>query len=68
MQNYDLYAARVAGTGGAGPVGRGDFGDLAVGHRGEAGEDVSEVGEGIKPAAATALDDGVEDGAAPSLP
>lgn len=37
---------------------------MMVGHRGEAGEDVPEVGVGIKAAAAAALDDGVEDGAA----
>lgn len=38
--------------------------DLPVGHRGEPGEHVVEVGVGIDAAAAATLDDGVEDGAA----
>jgi len=38
--------------------------DLPVGHRGEPGEDITEVGVGIDAAAAATLDNGVEDGAA----
>ena len=38
--------------------------DLPVGHRGEPGEHVTQVGVGIDAAAAATLDDGVKDGAA----
>ena len=38
--------------------------DLPVGHRGEPGEDVAQVGVGIDAAAAATLDNSVEDGAA----
>ena len=38
--------------------------DLPVGHRGEPGEHVAQVGVGIDAAAAATLDNGVEDGAA----
>ena len=38
--------------------------DLPVGHRGEPGEDIAQVGVGIDAAAAATLDNSVEDGAA----
>ena len=38
-----------------------DFGDLAVGHVGQAGEDFTKISEGIKPATAAAFNDGVDD-------
>ena len=40
--------------------------DLPVGHRGEPGEHVAQVGVGIDAAAAATFDNGVEDGAAPA--
>ena len=40
--------------------------DLPVGHRGEPGEHVAQVGVGIDAAAAATLDNGVKDGAAPA--
>lgn len=46
-----------------GPDFGGDFGDLGGGHFWQAGEDVAEVGERVEASAATAFDDGVEDGA-----
>ncbi len=49
---------------GFGPLCRSDFGDLPVGHRRQAGEDVLEIGIGIEATAAAGLDDGMEDGAA----
>ena len=41
-----------------------DFGDLAGGHLGKAGEHVAQVGQRIDAASAAALEDGVEDGSA----
>ncbi len=41
-----------------------DFGDLAGGHLGKAGEHVAQVGQRIEVTAAAALDDGLEDGSA----
>ncbi len=38
------------------------FADLPVGGRRQPGEDVAQIGLGIKPATTTALDDGIEDG------
>jgi len=40
----------------------GDFGDLAGGHLGKAGEHVAEVGQRIEAPATAAFNDGVEDG------
>ena len=41
-----------------------DFGDLPVGHVGQAGEDVAQIGKRINGAPATVFDEGVNDGAA----
>ena len=46
------------------PVLRGELVDRAIGGVGQPGEHVAQVGERIDTAAATAFDDGVEDGAA----
>ena len=41
-----------------------DFGDLVIGHVGQAGEDFTKISEGIKAATSAAFDDGINDGAA----
>jgi hypothetical protein len=47
-----------------GPSRRCDVVDLTIGHRGQTGEDLTQVGEGIEPAAPTGLDHRVDDGIA----
>src|SRR5690606_7903792 len=65
---YDVYGSGGAFEGSraasGGPSGGGNVLDLPVGHRRQAGEDVTQVIEGIDGATAAALDDREEDGGA----
>src|SRR4051794_27997659 len=67
---YDIYdelrrdGEGLSGTLRLGPSLRSKVLDLVVGGLGQAGEHVTQVGEGVEAAPAAAFDDGVEDGPA----